>query len=71
MERFLRYSLERSRPIRAVFLLDGKMAQKQVQVLALDNEKVTLRISAKKLPVVLVVADVLSCAYARGDHGEE
>ena len=71
MERFLRYSLERNRPIRAVFLLEGRMMQKQVRVLALDQENVTLRVSAKKSPVVLPIADILSCDYARGDHGEE
>ena len=70
MERFLRYSLERNRPIRAVFMLNGEMTQKQVSVVALDPGRVSLRVGAKKKPVILSLADILSCAYARGDHGE-
>ena len=67
----MRYSLERNRPIKAVFLLEGAMVQKQVLVLALDDETVTLRVGTKKRAVILPLADILSCAYARGDHGEE
>lgn len=71
MERFLRYSLERDRAIRAVFLLEGAMVQKTVTVLALEGGQVTLRMTAKKRPVILPMEDILSCDYARGDHGEE
>lgn len=70
MTRFLRYAVEHQRKIRAVFLLDGAMLQKTVEVLAYDESAVTLRIG-KKAPVRLPLADVLSCDYARGDHGEE
>ena len=67
----MRYSLERGRPIRAVLIVKGEIAQKQVQVLAMDAANVTLRVGAKKQPVTLPLADILSCAYARGDHGED
>ncbi len=71
MQRFLRYSLAHERTIRAVFLLNGQMLQKTVTVLALQKETVTLRLGAKKEPVTLPLSDILSCDYARGDHGEE
>ena len=71
MIRFLRYAVEHDRKIRAVFLMDGTMVQKTVSVLAYDESSVSLRIGSKKTPVVLPMADLLSCDYARGDHGEE
>ncbi len=71
MERFLRYGLEKGRKIRAVLLLGGQMIQKPVTVLALDGETVTLRLTAKGPPVTVPLADILSCDYARGDHGED
>ena len=71
MMRFLRYAVEHERKIRAVFLLEGKMVQKTVSVLGYDENTVTLQLGSKKTPLVLPMADVLSCDYARGDHGEE
>ena len=71
MIRFLRYAVERERTIRAVFLWEGVMMQKTVEVLAYDHQTVTLRMGAKKKPVNLPLADLLSCDYARGDHGED
>ncbi|MBQ7867696.1 MAG: hypothetical protein IJ354_06070 [Clostridia bacterium] len=70
MTRFLRYALEHGRKIRAVFLLEGQMVQKTVEVVAYDDAAVTLRIG-KKTPVTLPMADLLGCDYARGDHGED
>jgi len=71
MTRFLRYAVEPDRKIRAVFLMDGQMMQKTISVVAYTEETVTIRIGSKKTPVVLPMADLLSCDYARGDHGEE
>ena len=71
MLRFLRYATEHGRKIRAVFLLEGQMVQKTVSIVSYDEENVTLRIGSKKTPVLLPMADLLSCDYARGDHGEE
>ena len=71
MERFLRYSLERGRKIRAVLCLDGKLIQRAVLVTALADGRVTLLVGARKAPVTIPVSDVLSCDYARGDHGED
>jgi len=69
--RFLRYAVEHDRKIRAVFLLDGQMLQKTVSIVEYSEETVTIRIGSKKTPVVLPMGDLLSCDYARGDHGEE
>jgi len=71
MNRFLRYSLEKRRKIRAVLMLSGGIAQKNVTVLSLTETQATLKLGAKKTPVVVELADILSCDYARGDHGEE
>jgi hypothetical protein len=71
MEHFLRYSLENGRRIRAMLTLDGRMTQKTVTVLALSAQGATLLVGAKKPPVTVALADILSCDYARGDHGEE
>lgn len=71
MERFLRYSLERGRPIRAVLLLQGALVQKTITVLALEGGGVTLRLGTRKTPLSLPVEDIFSCDYARGDHGDE
>lgn len=71
MERFLRYSLTKGRKIRAMLMLDGILQQKTVAVLALDEVTVTLALAGKKAPVTLPLSDILSCDYARGDHGED
>ena len=71
MIRFLRYAVEHERKIRAVFLLDGQMVQKTVSILSYDDASVTMRMGSKKTPLVIPMADVLSCDYARGDHGED
>ena len=42
MERFLLYSLERQRPIRLIFQRDGRIWQRKVQVLALNENTVRL-----------------------------
>jgi len=69
--RFLRYAVEHGRKIRAVFLLDGAIVQKTVEVVSYDESAVSFRIGAKKKPVELPLSELLSCDYARGDHGEE
>ncbi len=71
MKRFLRYSLEKGRKIRAVLLLEGQMVQRTLLVLEEDESGVTAQIGAKKKPQHLAYEDILSCDYARGDHGEE
>ncbi|MEG0740718.1 MAG: hypothetical protein RSB91_00480 [Clostridia bacterium] len=71
MTRFLRYAVDHDRKIRAVFLLDGKPVQKTVRVLAYDAAQISFQLGAKKKPLVIPAEDLLACAYARGDCGEE
>jgi len=70
MNQFLKYSLDKQRKIRAVLTLDGALIQKNVTVLALDSAAATLKFSGKKEPVTVALGDILSCDYARGDHGD-
>ena len=71
MERFIRYALEHGRKIRMVYLLAGNLQQKTVTVLAADDQTVLLLPGAKKTPISIPLTDILSCDYARGDHGED
>lgn len=71
MQRFLRYSLEKGRKIRAVYALDGQLLQTPITVLAYDGQTVTVLAGGKKKPLNLPLGDLLSCDYARGDHGED
>ena len=71
MERFLRYALEKSKKIRVVYMLDGHIQQKTVTVLAFNSACATFCLSGKKAPFAVPLGDILSCDYARGDHGEE
>lgn len=70
-ERFLLYSLRRHRPIKAVWMEDGRMCAGNLTVVAMDGasfQYVTAR--RKKLPARMALDDLLSCGYARGDSGE-
>jgi hypothetical protein len=71
MDRFLYYSLQKGRKIRVVLLTDGQMSQKTVLVTALTDASATLVFGVKRAPAVVPISDILSCGYARGDHGEE
>ncbi|MBE0601814.1 MAG: hypothetical protein IH607_08490 [Firmicutes bacterium] len=71
MNRFLRYSLQNGRKIRVMLMLDGAIVQKNAVVLALEDTSAVLQLSQKKAPVTVALHDILSCDYARGDHGEE
>ncbi|MBR4068474.1 MAG: hypothetical protein IKK08_07610 [Clostridia bacterium] len=71
MKRFLRYSLEHGRKIRAVLLLDGQMVQRNLLVLEEQEQCITALVGSSKKPRTIPLEDILSCDYARGDHGEE
>ena len=71
MMRFVTYAINHNRKIRMIYLRDNKIYAKTVTVLAQNDEGITVQISAKKPAIVLALADILSCDYARGDHGEE
>ena len=71
MKRFLRYSLEKGRKIRAVLVLDGQMVQRTLLVLEEDEAGITALVGSGKKPRQIPFEEILSCDYARGDHGEE
>ena len=53
-----------------VLLWKGELKQKTVLVTERQKDAVTLQIGAKTC-ISVPVADILSCDYARGDHGED
>jgi len=70
MERFLQYSLQHGRPIRGVLMINGVLVQKTFTVLNYSCECVSVLLGSKGTPLLLPLSDILSCDYARGDHGE-
>lgn len=71
MKRFLRYAMERDKKLRAVYLREGAITQKTVSVVDWNEETVTLRTGSRGKSFTIPMADLLSCDYARGDHGED
>ena len=70
MERFLRYSLERDRAIRVIFLdADGRMRQASAVVEALDAEQVRLYIIRPPRRVTLPLTSILGASYTADDEG--
>ena len=70
MERILRYSLDRRRPIRLIFQREGALQQRNVQVLALEAGRVRLLSRRPREEWEMPLTDVLGADYARGDEGQ-
>ncbi len=70
MKRFLEYSLFHQRPVRAVFMLDGEITERNIRVTAITEASVSFTLSGKKKPIEIPIADMLSVSYARGDNGD-
>ncbi|MBQ8537295.1 MAG: hypothetical protein IJ461_07845 [Clostridia bacterium] len=70
MIRFLRYSLDHGRRIKAVLMENDKMAQVNLTVTALDEESFTYTSSTQKRPRTLPLTALMAAGYARGDNGE-
>ena len=70
VNRFLKYSLEREKRIRAVLMQDGQMIKRNLLVTAMDETGFSARFPGRKRDVRIALSDVLTCAYARGDQGE-
>lgn len=70
MERILRYSLDHRRPIRLIFQREGKLQQRNVQVLALGKDRVRLASRRPREEWEMDLADILGADYARGDEGQ-
>ena len=72
MERLLRYSLERGRPIRLMVQQeDGKLRQVTAQVTALQGQEVTFTTLRPRRTVTLPLTHLLSADYRKGDEGQE
>ena len=70
MERFLRYSLERDKAIRVIYLdADGRMRQTNAVVEAMENGLVTLYIMRPPSRVPLPASDILGASYTAKDEG--
>ena len=72
IDRFLKYSLENEKKICAVLMTNGQMIRKNLLVTALDEDGKGFfaKMSGRKKETHLLLDDVLTCAYARGDQGE-
>ena len=72
MERFLRYSLEKQRPIRLIFFADdGSMKQLNAQVTNLQPGQVTFTSLRPKGTYDIPLERLLSADYKRGDEGQD
>ncbi|MBE5804204.1 MAG: hypothetical protein E7316_06805 [Clostridiales bacterium] len=72
MERFLRYSLEKQRPIRLIFYTDeGKMKQVNAQVTAMTETSVAFTCLRPKGTFEMEKSRLLSADYKRGDEGQD
>lgn len=72
IDRFVRYSLENGKKICVVLMQDGQMQKKNLLVTAIDADGLGFeaKLPGRKRASHFALADVLTCAYARGDQGE-
>ena len=72
IDRFLKYSIENEKKICAVLMMDGQMIKKNLLVTAIDEDGngFSAKLPGRKKEIHLMMDDVLTCAYARGDQGE-
>lgn len=72
IDRFLKYSLEREKKICAVLMIDGQMIKKNLLVTSIDGDGqgFCAKLPGRKKENHILLSDVLTCAYARGDQGE-
>ncbi|NMD39059.1 MAG: hypothetical protein GYA87_10325 [Christensenellaceae bacterium] len=66
--RFIRYSLEKDKPIRAVLLNEGKIMQLTLRVVSYDDLGFYYTTSKSKKQQYASYNNLLSSAYARGDE---
>lgn len=72
MERFLRYSLEKQRPIRLIYLTDGgAMKQVNAQVVSLTPQQVRFTCLRPKGEFEMGLERILSADYKKGDEGQD
>lgn len=66
--RFVQYSLDKQKPIKAVLMKDGTLIQKTIRVQRLDESGFYYTISNRKNENYCDYKDLLACSYARGDE---
>lgn len=72
MERLLRYSLERNRAIRLIYMdADARMHQITAVVTQLDAQQVKVYVLRPPRDLVLTRDMILSADYKKGDEGGE
>jgi len=70
MIRFLRYSLDHGRRIKAVLMENDQMTQTNLTVTALDESSFAYVTAKQKTPRTLPLTALMAAGYARGDNGE-
>lgn len=68
VKRFLLYSLDHQRPVKALFA--DTMKFQNIRVTAIDGDQVSFLRPGRKKPVTLNIDEILSASYARGDDGD-
>ena len=68
VRRFLVYSLDHGRPVKALFA--DTMKYRNIRVQAIEGDSVVFLLPGRKNPVTAPIAAILSASYARGDDGD-
>ena len=72
MERFLRYSLEKQRPIRLMYMTDdAQLKQLNAQIINYNSETVRFTSLRPKGTFEIPRPQLLSADYKRGDEGQD
>lgn len=72
MERMLRYSLERNRAIRLMYMTeDGGIRQVTAVVTTMDETQLSLYVIRPPQKIMLKKSAILSADYKKGDEGQE
>ncbi|MBR6028720.1 MAG: hypothetical protein IKP40_06470 [Clostridia bacterium] len=71
MERFLRYSYEKQRPIRLMLMISGSLKQVTATVTQRTDEAITLDCRRPKKTLTLRPEDILAADYIKKDEGLE
>ncbi len=68
VRRFLQYSLDHNRPVKALFA--DTMKYKNITVVLLEGDTVGYLTAGRKKTLQTEIGNILSAAYARGDDGD-
>lgn len=68
IRRFLAYSLAHNRPVKVLWAETLKF--QNIQVIALEEERVSFLSTRRKNPETQPLSAILSASYARGDDGD-